>query len=269
MGNTTSKSAIQILAPLSFLYDFSAQQYGIFSKPNMLDVHKKNLAAFSPQPFFIAGFFFPQQVFQLVWLWKLWKRKGEGERRGIIERGEGDVMETFGWFYVLGNVCIGTWMFFWNASDLKTSNIFVIINTFSQLLYITTLLPPLDTCSTPNFLTHMVAKTFAGIGVLDLLHNTSAAYYRNVPPSTVVQVTTGVGFAAAASVSDWIFGGCLVYDLVALSMGQQGGWSQLLGGYVVITAGIVGLRNWFYPMGSKKVEDGYSRVNGEEGEGGG
>lgn len=135
-------------------------------------------------------------------------------------------------------------MFFWNTNRLETSNVFVVINTVSQLFYIGTLLPPLDTRSAPNLLTHIVAKTFAGIGVLDLLHNTSAAYYRGVPPSALVQAATGVGFAAAASVSDWIFGGCLVYDLVALSMGQQGGWGRLLGGYAALTAGIVGLRNW-------------------------
>jgi hypothetical protein len=136
-------------------------------------------------------------------------------------------------------------MFFWNSNKLATSNIFVTINTVAQLGYIATMLPPLDTRSTPNFLTHVVAKTFAGIGVLDLLHNTSAAYFRNVPPSALVQVATGVAFAGAASVSDWIFGGCLVYDLVALSMGQSGGWSRLLGGYAAMTAGIVGLKNWF------------------------
>lgn len=137
------------------------------------------------------------------------------------------------------------WMFFWNSNDLATSNVFVIINTVAQLLYISTALPPLDTRSTPNVLTHIVSKTFAGIGVLDLLHNTSAAYYRGVPPSTLVQVATGVGFAAAASTSDWIFGGCLVYDLVALSVGQEGSWGRMLGGYAAMTAGIVGLRNWF------------------------
>lgn len=136
-------------------------------------------------------------------------------------------------------------MFFWNANDLATSNIFVIINTLAQVAYISTMLEPLDTHSTPNFLTHIVAKTFAGIGVLDLLHNTSAAYYVGVEPSSLVQVATGIGFAAAASVSDWIFGGCLVYDLVALSVGQEGSWSRLLGGYAAMTAGIVGFRNFF------------------------
>jgi len=235
MGN--SQSTVRYLAPASFLYDFAAQQYGIFSKPNMMDIHEKNLAAFSPQPQFIGGFFFPQQIFQLVWLYKLWNQNGNAQ--------ENAMMNKFAWVYSLGNVCIGTWMFFWNSNNLEVSNIFVIINTVAQLGYIATQLEPIDTNSTPNWLTHVVAKTFAGIGVLDLLHNTSAAYYKGVPPSQFVQIATGVGFAAIASMSDWIFGGCLVYDLVALSVGQEGSWGRLLGGYAAGIAGIVGFRNYF------------------------
>lgn len=135
-------------------------------------------------------------------------------------------------------------MFFWNADNLKTSNVFVIINTLAQLAYIVTQLEPLDWRSTPNWLTHVVAKTFAGIGVLDLLHNTAAAYYVGVAPSQTVQIATGVGFAALASQSDWIFGGCMVYDLVALACGQSGSWGRLLGAYAAGAAGIVGLRNY-------------------------
>ena len=136
-------------------------------------------------------------------------------------------------------------MFFWNSNDLKTSNIFVTINTVAQLFYISTQLEPLDWSSTPNWLPHVVAKTFAGIGVLDLLHNTSAAYFEGVPPSSLVQVATGVAFAGAAAASDWIFGGCLVYDLVALSCGQSGSWSRLLAGYAAAAGGIVALKNYF------------------------
>ncbi|USP78112.1 hypothetical protein yc1106_05386 [Curvularia clavata] len=250
MGN--SQSTVRYLAPASFIYDFAAQQYGLFSSPNMLDIHNQNLAAFSPYPYFIGAFFFPQQLFQLAWLWKLWKQDGNAQ--------ECAMMNKFAWCYSLGNICIGTWMFFWNANDLATSNIFVIINTLAQVGYISTMLEPLDRRSTPNFLTHIVAKTFAGIGVLDLLHNTSAAYYVGVEPSSLVQVATGVGFAAAASVSDWIFGGCLVYDLVALACGQEGSWSRLLGGYAAMTAGIVGFRNFFYPRWKAQKQGAYSRV---------
>lgn len=135
-------------------------------------------------------------------------------------------------------------MFFWNSNELKTANIFVIINTVAQLSYLATRLRPLNTKSTNSILTHVVAKTFAGIGVLDILHNTSAAYFRGVPPSGLTKILTGIGFAGLASVSDWIFGGCLVYDLVALAVGQGGAWGQLLGGYAAMTAGVVGLKNW-------------------------
>ncbi|KAH6861889.1 hypothetical protein B0T12DRAFT_85101 [Alternaria alternata] len=237
MGNT--QSTVRYLAPASFIYDFALQQYGIFSSPNMMDIHNRNLAAFSPYPYFIGAFFFPQQIFQLVWLWKLWKQDGNAQECAMMtlkyRSDHGQQILTR----------VTAWMFFWNSNNLETSNIFVIINTLAQVGYIATALEPLDTRSTPNFLTHIVAKTFAGIGVLDLLHNTSAAYYVGVEPSSLVQVATGVGFAAAASMSDWIFGSCLVYDLVALAVGQEGNWSRLLGGYAAMTAGIVGFRNFF------------------------
>ena len=140
-------------------------------------------------------------------------------------------------------------MIFWNNAALKTSDIFVTINTLTQLYYVFGRLPPMNTSSKPSVLTHLVAKTFAGIGVLDLLHNGSVAFFDGATsdPSTLVKVVTGLGFGALASMSDWIFGGCLVYDLVALAVGQRiytgTGWSNLLGVYALATAGIVGARN--------------------------
>jgi len=229
-------STARYLAPASFLFDFAAQQYGLFSTPNMQDIHNQNLAAFSPNPYFIGAFFFPQQIVQLVWLWRLWSAKGTDK-----EVGE---MVDYAPFYVLGNVCIGTWMFFWNSNNLAISNLFVILNTSAQILYLTTRLAPLNKNSTPSILTHIVSKTFAGIGVLDLLHNTSAAYFKGVTPNMAVKVMTGIGFAAAASVSDWIFGGCLVYDLIGLAVGQGGQWGALLGGYAALTGGIVAMKNY-------------------------
>lgn len=101
----------------------------------------------------------------------------------------------------------------------------------------------MNTKSTSSVLTHIVSKTFAGIGVLDLLHNTSAAFYVGQPAAPLIRVLTGVGFGGAAAFSDWIFGGCLVYDLVALAVGQSGSWRTTLGAYAVGAAGIVTARN--------------------------
>lgn len=247
-----SHSTARVLAPASFAFDFAAQLYGMLSSPNMKDVHDANLAAFSPQPFFIAGFFGPQQLIQLAWLYKLWTSPPPSSSSTTSKEDDADTREMIRYVpvYVLGNICIGTWMFFWNANDLKTSNIFVIANTLAQLAFVSSrALRPLNTASTPSILTHVVAKTFAGIGVLDLLHNTSAAYFRGVEPAGWVQGLTGAGFAVGAAASDWILGGSLAYDLVALSVGQMGigneAWGRLLGGFAIGAAGITALRNWF------------------------
>lgn len=137
-------------------------------------------------------------------------------------------------------------MIFWNSERLDISNIFVTVNSLAQLFYITTKLGPMNTRSTSSVLTHIVSKTFAGIGVLDLLHNTSAGFYVGQPATFPIKVLTGVGFGLASAFSDWIFGGCLVYDLVALAVGQSAidtNWSRWLGMYAVGAAGIVSARN--------------------------
>jgi hypothetical protein len=114
-------------------------------------------------------------------------------------------------------------MIFWNSTALKMSNVFVAINTLTQLYCVFGRLPPMKTSPTSPVLTHLIAKTFAGIGVLDLLHNSSVAYFDGATngPSIIIKVATGLGFGVLTGMSDWIFGGCLVYDLVALTVGQR------------------------------------------------
>ena len=131
----------------------------------------------------------------------------------------------------------------WNSSQLKLAHAFVTVNTLTQLYYMIAKLPPMDRRSTSSILTHIVSKTFAGIGVLDFLHNGSVAFFKDQPATMVVKVLTGVGFGLASAASDWIFGGCLVYDLVALAVGQNGDWRTLLSVYAVGAAGIVAAKN--------------------------
>lgn len=121
------------------------------------------------------------------------------------------------------------------------------INTATQLWYVATQLEPMDTRSPGSVLTHVVSKTFAGIGILDMLHNTAAGFFVHQLPSTTVKVLTGLGFAAGSLASDWIVGACLAYDLLALSVGQASydkSWSTLLGFYAVGSAAIVGAKNF-------------------------
>ena len=134
-------------------------------------------------------------------------------------------------------------MVFWNSERLDISHAFVTVNSFAQLYYIIAKLPPMNRRSTSSILTHIVSKTFAGIGVLDFLHNGSVAFFKDQQPNLAVKVLTGVGFGLASSMSDWIFGGSLVYDLVALAVGQSGSWRTLLGAYAVGSAAIVAGKN--------------------------
>ncbi|KAK3113383.1 hypothetical protein LTR53_009373 [Teratosphaeriaceae sp. CCFEE 6253] len=229
----------------------------------MQDIHDRNLACFSPNPYFIGAFFFPQQLFQLAWMYKLWRL----DARSPAQAKDLAAMQKYVPYYVLGNVCIGTWLFFWNANRLDISNIFVIVNSLSQLWYVSTQLDAMDTGNWNSILTHIVSKTFAGIGVLDLLHNTAAAYAVGQAPSTLVKALTGVGFAALGATSDWILGGCLVYDLVGLSVGQaqygDKNWSSLLGAYAVGTAAIVAAKNYLRPPYVKQGEP-YAQVEQDD-----
>ena len=211
----------------------------MLSKPNMKDIHDANLSFWSPEPYFIVAFFLPQQLFQLAWLYRLYKL----DPKNPGERAELDEMVDFVPYYAVGNICIGTWMFFWNAEQLQISNIFVVVNSCTQLYYIFAKLRPMNTKSTTSILTNIVSKTFAGIGVLDLVHNGSVAYFKDVPATMTVKVVTALGFGLLSAASDWIFGGCLVYDLVALAVGQGGSWGKLLGAYAVGAAGIVTAKN--------------------------
>ena len=99
-----SYSTAKWVAPLSFVIDFAAQQYGILSSPSMMDVHYQNLSFFSPQPYFIAGFFFPQQLFQVAWLYRLYKL----DPTIPADRVELDQMVDFVPYYSVGNLCIAS-----------------------------------------------------------------------------------------------------------------------------------------------------------------
>merc|ERR1712093_1425 len=102
MGITHSTA--RIVAPLSFAIDFAAQQYGMLATPNMKDIHDANLSFWSPQPYFIAGFFFPQQLFRLAWLYRLWKLDGS---KSAKNKKEVEIMTDFVPYYAVGQRGIG------------------------------------------------------------------------------------------------------------------------------------------------------------------
>jgi len=75
------------------------------SSPNMKEIHDSHLSFWSPQPYFIGGFFFPQQIVQVAWLYRLWKlnpKKSEAEKKEL------DQIVDFVPYYAIGNFCIGS-----------------------------------------------------------------------------------------------------------------------------------------------------------------
>ncbi|OCB86202.1 hypothetical protein A7U60_g6791 [Sanghuangporus baumii] len=227
MGNDLSTA--RIVAPGAFVVNFAAQVYGMVSSPNMKEIADKNHYAFSPNPLFIGAFFAPQMVLQLFWIRKLFLDDNE------VDQAQLDYVPI----YTLGNLCIAAWMIFWNNEQFTASQIFVTVNSLAQLYAVATL----PAYSPQNALTHWVAKTSAGIGLLDFVDNGGVATKYSPPPSTLVKILTAGFFGIASVVADPILGGCVVYDLVALYAGQQGIWRSTLGWFAAGSAAIVGLRN--------------------------
>jgi hypothetical protein len=94
-----------------------------------------------------------------------------------------------------------------------------------------------------------------------MFHNTTAAYFPSVPPSSLVQVFTAVAAPLTALVSPLLFSSCIAYDLLGLAVGQHQlaqkallaggggggggeGWAKLLGGLGVGVLGIIGARHY-------------------------
>lgn len=107
-----------------------------------------------------------------------------------------------------------------------------------------------------------ILKSTAGLitsGILDLFHNTSAAYFPGLPPNFLTKIFTIAAAPLTALVSPLLFGACIAYDLFGIAIGQHqlaqkaiggmgggGGesWARLVGGLGFGVAAIVGARAW-------------------------
>ncbi|KAI0070329.1 hypothetical protein K474DRAFT_1693846 [Panus rudis PR-1116 ss-1] len=260
MGNEVSRAGYMALG--SFAINFATQTYGMVSSPNMKEVANANHFAFSPNPWFIAAFFSGQTVLQAVWIRQIFALKpGEYQRltdnankganansdKSIEEQAAIKATLEYVPIFALGNLCIAGWLYAWLGENFVTSQVLVTINTFAHL-YAVARLPQLTVTSSRLMkLTHLVAKTIAGIGILDFVDNGGVAARIRAPPSTLLQAATYILFPAAAALSTPTFGWTLVYDLAALYVGQRFGagpaadsWGNRLGLTALAVGGIVG-----------------------------
>jgi hypothetical protein len=63
----------------------------------------------SDRPYFIGGYFFPQQIVQAFWLREFFRPASQVE----------NIQLDFAPFYALGNAMIGTWPFFVSARERR------------------------------------------------------------------------------------------------------------------------------------------------------
>lgn len=100
-------------------------------------------------------------------------------------------------------------------------------------------------------LTNIIGITFAGVGVLDLLHNGSIAWAPSQAPNLMVKAATVLGLPLLAYAGPPLFGACIAYDLFGVAIGQRQlankaldglggggghGWSMLVGFTAVLAA---------------------------------
>ncbi|RDX46733.1 hypothetical protein OH76DRAFT_1355370 [Lentinus brumalis] len=268
MGNEVSRA--RMLTVSSFLVNFGVQTYGMITTPNMKDIAEANHFAFSPNPWFIAAFFSGQVVLQLAWIRELFKHDPPngyekipgtpspptltGPEQPMLPPAEGKdekrawkVALDYAPVYALGNLCIAGWLFFWLREEFVSSQVLVTINTVAQLVAVAALPPLTPTSPMLHRLTHLVAKTFAGVGVLDFIDNGGVVLQYRAPPSAFVQALTYICFPVVALNSSPIFGSVLLYDLVAIAVGQAGvygagPWPMRLGWTSLATSILVGIK---------------------------
>jgi hypothetical protein len=92
-------------------------------------------------------------------------------------------------------------------------------------LYAVSLLPLV---THDNLATQLNAKSLAALSVLLCVQATGILFHIRPPPNTFIQALAGVFFGIAGLVSDPIFGAGIVYDLIALAIGQHRLWAKEL-----------------------------------------
>ncbi|KAI0347873.1 hypothetical protein BDW22DRAFT_1320281 [Trametopsis cervina] len=261
MGNQISTAQYAALG--SFVVNFGTQTYGMLIKPNMKDIADANHYAFSPNPMFIAAFFSGQTILQAYWIRRLFLLKNTrhqtieavGGNRGNMEEMDRQIAADeavtaaveYAPIFALGNLCIAGWLIFWLKENFWAAQVLVTINTAAHL-YAVARLPPL-TANSPRLLyaTHFVAKSIAGIGLLDFIDNGGVATRYRAPPTQWVQAFTFAFFPLAAALAGPFFGSTIAYDILAVYVGQRNvlgaaQWGTRLGWTALATAGVVGVK---------------------------
>ncbi|KAJ7492298.1 hypothetical protein FB451DRAFT_1502264 [Mycena latifolia] len=195
-------------------------------------------AVYAPHSYFLVAFFAMQAGLQLCWIMQMFRSKARESSSALLapmddadafrnvdaDYAPESAQMAYVNMYALGNLCIVGSTLAWEFEHLILSQVFVVSNAACQLYFVFFALYSSGKFAwTPkNRLTHLVAKTSAGVAVLYMWKAWGVLDIGSSRPSIQQQVHCGVLFLllAFASGPDPTLGICLLLDLAALAVGN-------------------------------------------------
>ncbi|KAJ7269392.1 hypothetical protein B0H12DRAFT_1249909 [Mycena haematopus] len=225
----------RFLAVATFVSATLAQGYAFLIRSSAKD------AVYAPNPYFLIVFFVIQTGLQLYWIMQLFhgvhQSRGPALLPGEHDRWSGVEMEAetnlsggepaqmaYILLYTISNVFIVGSTSTWQFGHFAASQICMALSTACQLYFIFIVLNTSGRHAwTPkNKLTHLVAKTGAGVALLYMWRAWGVMDISPHRPAIHQQANCGVLvlLLAFASGPDPTLGICLLFDLAALAVGD-------------------------------------------------
>ncbi|KAJ7665470.1 hypothetical protein DFH06DRAFT_1187450 [Mycena polygramma] len=225
----------RVLLVASFLLAFFYEGYALFDRR---DPPEHAVHVYAPHPYLMIILFAVQVGVQAYWIFQMFRGGGREMGQGMLSVDGGLMVgaETdyslsgelaqmaYAPLYVLGNLFIVGSMAAWIFEFLTLSHVCMAFNTACQLYSVFFILPSSGRHAwTPhNKLTHLVAKTSAGLAILYMWRGWGIMKIGSASPAIQQQAHVGVLvlLLAFASGPDPTLGICLLLDLGALVAGD-------------------------------------------------
>lgn len=164
-------------------------------------------------------------------------------------------------FFIASNVCLTAWSIAWLHDYDTTSQLLLGINMCIQLYSVFLLLHPSrqHAPTSKNWLSHLVAKSGAGIAVLYMWKNWGVIdRYRMSPTAEIVNSALIFVLMTVASGPDPTLGLCILYDLIALAFGPatSSEWYHTFLYIAAAVSAVLGLDAVVRQWTQKKTESG-------------
>ncbi|KAF8215837.1 hypothetical protein K438DRAFT_612761 [Mycena galopus ATCC 62051] len=209
-----------------------AQCYAFFAQSG-----SPNSAVYAPNPYFLTVFFVMETGLQFYWIMQLFSSEREPRNLSLLsedagwsgvetekESGGEPAQMAYVALYAISNVFLVASSFAWQFGQFAASQICMAFNTACHLYFIFFVIHPTGKHprTQKNKLTHLVAKTSAGLALLYMWRVWGVIEIAPHRPTIQQQAHCGVliFLLAFASGPDPTLGICLLLDLAALAWGE-------------------------------------------------